>query len=100
MASISISTSNGFELPTYDIQSVKRIASSTSLDVFYDHLLEGTFATPADDFTYGLPPQIAKKLHERLIDGFQWEEWVEKMKAMGSHYTVSTVAEPLLLNPR
>ena len=90
MAAIDVSSPKQFQLPVYDIEAVKRIASSTNLDVFYDHLLHGTLEIPASDFTYGLAPQVIKKLHEKLINGFQWEEWVKKMKAMGSHYTVIT----------
>lgn len=94
MATIEISSPKRFQIPTYDIEVVQRIASSTNLDVFYNHLLQGTLETPANDFTYGLPPQTVKKLHERLVNGFRWEEWVNKIEAMGAHYTVPAIMVP------
>lgn len=91
MATIEISHPKLFQIPKYDIQIVQRIASSTNLDAFYHHLLQGTSEIPANDFTYGIPPQTVKGLHERLVNGFNWEEWVNKIEAMGAHYTVSAI---------
>lgn len=94
MATIQISKPRPFQVPEYDITNVLKIASSTKLDAFYSNLLQGTLETPADDFTYGLPPQTARKLHERLINGFNWQEWVNKIKSMGAHYIVCTTESP------
>jgi hypothetical protein len=88
MAGIEVAEPKPFQIPTYDFLVVRKIASSTNLDTFYNHLLEGAFDIPTNDFTYGLPPQTVKKLHDRLINGFDWDEWIQKIQAMGEHYTV------------
>ena len=90
MAAIEVSKPNPFQIPQYDFEAVKKIAASTNLNAFYEHLLQDTLETSENDFTYGLPPRTAQRLHDRLINGFAWQEWVTKMESMGTHYTVCT----------
>ena len=88
MDAIELSTPKPFEIPKYDFESVKVVASATNMQRFYNSLLDGTMETPVSDFTYGLSPQMTKALQERLVNEFDWGKWVEKMENMGAHYTV------------
>lgn len=75
-----------FYVPHYDFEPVRAIARMTEMDKYYANLLEDAFERDDEDFTFGLPPNITKRLFERCADGFDWPSWAAKIEGMGRHY--------------
>lgn len=61
---------------------------------YYDNLLDDAFERDIEDFTYGVSPQITKRLLARAADGFNWSEWRDKLHDMGEHYKLSVSGIP------
>ena len=88
MQGITFGKPEPFAVPDYDFDAVRKIAQATDLTAFYGNVLDDAFDRDPDDFTYGMPASITKQLVERVQNGFEWSEWAEKIKAMGTHFKV------------
>jgi hypothetical protein len=77
-----------FQLPEYDYSPVRAVARATDLTNFYNNILSDGFERSDDDFMYGIPPNVIKRLHE-AAKSFDWKPWAEKIKGMGEHYKVN-----------
>lgn len=88
MEGVTYGTPERFTIPEYDFAAVQTIARATNLESYYANLLDDAFDRSEEDFTYGMPPSLTKKLIERVRDGFEWKEWREKLQNMGEHYKV------------
>lgn len=88
MENVTFGKPEPFSIPLYDFKAVQTIARATNLESYYANLLDDAFERNEDDFTYGLSPNVTKKLVERLQNGYDWTVWEEKIKAMGDHHKV------------
>jgi hypothetical protein len=89
MQGITFGQPEPFQVPEYDFAPVQAIARATDMSKYYDNLLEDAFDRDEEDFTYGVSPQITKRLFERCADGFDWPSWRSKILNMGKHYKLT-----------
>jgi epoxide hydrolase len=75
------------DIPQSAVEQVINAARSYDAQPYLNNLLSKSI--DEEDFTYGLPPTLFVRLLNRLKSGFNWQEWQNKMNAMGDHHMLT-----------
>lgn len=94
MQGISYGRPEPFSIPDYDYGRVQAIARATNLGKYYDNILSDAFERSEEDYTYGIPAPVTKRLLERAANGFEWPAWSKKLNDMGDHYRLKISGLP------
>ncbi|KAL7006435.1 hypothetical protein EMMF5_004088 [Cystobasidiomycetes sp. EMM_F5] len=94
MQGITYGKPEPFVIPDYDYGPVQAAVKAVDLSKYYDNLLEDAWTRDDDDFTYGIPPSVTKRLIERAANGFEWPVWRKKIQDMGEHYKLKVAGLP------
>lgn len=75
--------------PREQVRAAIEQAKGFDFSRFERNALADSTKESEDDVSLGFPPSVAKRLVERLGNGYSWEQHEKEINAMGTHHMIS-----------